>query len=210
MKRIIFCLLLLPFFINAQNQDNTGIAGIRSIKNTSTKNNIDIRLSAIFEYVYFSDKFMSSLGINAEIYLNSKFSFNYHVSIGSSYKNAFYIHGPLGGGIGVVLLSSLDNKNPDWINTIGVIALFIPEGISYHERISKIITLSPYFNPLGFEYSKKTFGDEFMPSGEIGIKADFNITKKIFIIPHIGIKKLYDVRGYGCETGISVSYFFDN
>jgi hypothetical protein len=67
MKRIIFCFLLLPFFVGAQNQDNTGITGIRSIKNISTKN-IDIRLSAISEYIGFSDKYMSSFGINKPIF----------------------------------------------------------------------------------------------------------------------------------------------
>ena len=93
-----------------------------------------------------------------------------------------YIHIPASVPLMLVSLSYMYYMDIEGL----LYTLMIPEGISYHIKFTKQLTLSPYLNPLGFDYYYNSHNADFNTyymSSALGFKAHFEPLPKIYVIP---------------------------
>jgi len=86
-------------------------------------------------------------GVGLELDIGKNWKLNYRIDGGNN-----YFHMPMGLPIGgVILLVMLSNSNSSNAGVLLLTAL-IPEGVAYQINLTPSISMSPYVNPLGFDY----------------------------------------------------------
>ena len=201
-------------------------------KNSRLRN---FKMSMTGGYFEANDYSVGMGGFSLEFFVGKHMSLNYNFNLGitTNTKNHFYYHGPLGASTGTVFLigAALNNAIDDGLDeafskafgtdfnmskkitkglgVTGVILLLIPEGINYNIDIGKHLSISPYFNPLGFDYctNNDPFGHNLNLTWEYGSKVNFYFTNKRFLSPKVGIKNFYSSGRKGIELGLMYGFY---
>lgn len=92
--------------------------------------------------------------------------------------------------------------------------ILFSEGISFHIPVHRYLILSPYLNPLGYEYIyqqekesiENEFSSEFL-SGCAGVKMNVCISRLV-LGAYIEAKWLYSDNSKGLGTGLCIGYKF--
>lgn len=132
-----------------------------------------------------------------ELPVGDNFTLNYKFLIGGNSDRAFYVHAPIGAASGAVLMKELGGANTKIINTLGVLLMIIPEGVTFYPNPDNDVRVGIYVSPLGSDYwYKRSNYEYFRLSGEAGGKVKFPLGKddRFDIILHGGVKYLYSKK----------------
>lgn len=159
----------------------------------------DFQLSASVSYK-LNDYIITYGGIGMELPITEHWALNYNLKVGYSSQQTWYVNSDAG-----LLLAPLMFANTSaW--EVFLLALFIPEGVTYNIDIGENARISPYLNTFAFEVD---FKDDFFPAMECGIKLK-KYHKHFFISPHMGVKYLVFKNEYFIDAGISVGLYRKN
>lgn len=167
----------------------------------------ELSLSTSFGKTTFN-KDVRMTGLTYELKLNEKFSFNYNFELGYRSDKGYVAKGPMGvSGGGLLFILSFDNHYNDYFS-LGLLACFLPDGISYTHAISNTTSLSPYINFLTLEYS----ADEIRPSIEFGAKLKHYVSDNFFVLGKCGLHSLYQSKStstfFGFGLGITTDAIY--
>ena len=153
----------------------------------------------------------TAYGISMQLFVSDNFSFNSNIIFGEN-----YIHVPI--GIAAISLAAFSG-NADCCTNIGysddffeyLFMLLFSEGFSFHLEIADNFVISPYFNPLGFDYwfEKNNLSECLIFTGSAGVKFNFFATEKFIISPFAGYKTSYVYWDRGFSFGLNLSVLFD-
>lgn len=135
--------------------------------------------------------------------ITNRLSLNYHLQFGEDSRNKFHVHSYLGGATSVFLFAEgLSNPKNRELSYLGaIIALVIPEGISYNAELSDHLYLEPTLNPAGFHLAS-----EQDLSAEVGMRLRFRLGR-INITPFLGAEVLYrSAVPVGYTNGLMITY----
>ncbi|MCD6067817.1 MAG: hypothetical protein K0S33_2643 [Bacteroidetes bacterium] len=195
MSRILFFVytFLFSFALSGQEQFSIGL-GAEYSENFSIRN--------------------YSGTIQVEVPLGDRFGMNYKLGIGGSTDRVFYLHSPVGAAFGTILLKSLGGNNSSAVNTIGVLLIAIPEGITFYPNPDADIRVGIYVAPLGCDYWYKNSNYEYFRfSGEVGGKVKFPLGKddRIDLQLQGGLRYLYRnkvIEPFFIHAGAGLSFNF--
>ncbi len=181
----------------------------------STPQKRDQRLGIMMEHSRNPGMINTGIGLNLELPVGKRLAFDYHFTIGSSQQSSLYMHYPYMFGLGVRGMNAFKGYENGFTNGIKfVMFLFclVPEGISYRIAVTKNIQLVPYLHPFGEDYrkNKATGEEETKAVVEFGGRIVFNLNKKIFAMPHGGIKMYYHDPAWGVQGGITLGWRMNN
>jgi hypothetical protein len=156
----------------------------------------------------------TGIGLNLELPVGKRLAFDYHFTIGSSQQSSVYMHYPYMFGLGVRGINAFKGNESGFANGIKfVMFLFclVPEGISYRIDVTKNVQLVPYLHPIGEDYrkNKATGEEETKATAEFGGRLVFNLTDKLYAMPHGGIKMYYHDPAWGPQGGITLGWRMD-
>jgi hypothetical protein len=203
---VLIIALLFSYTSNAQLSDHKwhtyGKMSVGSLNNTSYIN----------------------AGLCAELMVSKNIGLNYNLEYINKKDNFDHFHGSIGtiGApvlFGISLIAyNLNKADPDTTkkNIIGkaafiggIIALFLPDGISYHIPVGNNFDISPYFNFLGVDwvYNKKIKYDNFFYALSLGTRGTLWTSSNITVNAFVETRKVASMKlGYG--AGIGVGYTF--
>jgi hypothetical protein len=191
---ITICFLsLFPLFVFSQEAKN-------------------IRVSAISEVSFFADGTLTSYGISAEYFVHRNFSLNYQYTLGINQKNKIYMHYP-GGVAALVEMFRSDTyylystSGDDGWGYILILAVILPEGISFHTYPRNWLELAPFVNPFSTDFNiidnrRSTI------TLSLGLKAHIKPVYNFSISPHFGLKHIYKNGKVGHFFGVSLGLLF--
>lgn len=196
----------------------------------------NFKMSLTGTYFEANNNKVSLGGISVELFMGRHMSLNYNLNFGiaGNYKNHFYYHGPMGGSVGSLFLASaaltniIDDEldaafsaafNTDFnlsknvtsgLALAGLLMVIIPEGINYNIDIGKVVSLSPYINPLGLDYCAdgEAFRKKINLTWEYGAKLNFYFKNRRFLTPKVGVKNYYSYGYKGLSFGLAYGFYF--
>ncbi len=164
------------------------------------------RLSLAGEHVRFSDRSITSLGLDLDVFVSDNLSLSYRYAIGINSRDEFYAHIPVGAWLASFPLTAYSQTSSDILIAASIFCLLIPESINAHIWLGDNVRLSPFVAPLGMFYENITDrpNPPFQAGFSGGLKAYF-FTKKFSLMPYLGVRSLY-ARGssWGLLAGASL------
>lgn len=155
-------------------------------------------------YTYFEEQpNFYGVGPAFRVNITNRLALNYHLQFGADSRNKFHVHSYLGGATAFYLfakgLSEPKNRELNYLGSL--LALFVPEGLSYNAKLGDHLYLEPTLNPLGFHIAS-----EQDLSAEVGMRLRFRLGK-INITPFLGSEVLYrKAVPVGFTNGLSITY----
>ncbi len=148
---------------------------------------------------------LKSVNLQWTMFPEEKFSFHYSIGFGTA-NNSFYAHYPLTGFWGAVLLARTNSSDADFVTSVAVLSLIIPESISYNIKIDEKMKISPYilFNSHEF-YFDDNQEEKLKASIGFGTRVSYKITPYFGFTFSTGAKFLY-AEGFGIHTTGSIFY----
>jgi hypothetical protein len=200
---LFFSLIFVPVFLQAQIQEP-----LLSAPPTEDPINGKIHYALTFNHTQQWNGSYTSIGGDAWIPFRQKFTLNYNLRFGLPPDGGIYVHASDGLFLGGLILGNFSEYKV--LSTIGVIMLFIPEGVGYYiGKGRNKCHLS--VNPLTIDYRYRN-----IPQGEWSnmggnITARFHIPSKNapdhFISPFIGLVANYHrLESFGIRAGISIGF----
>ncbi len=166
------------------------------------------QLNLGFDSFLQSELNFKSINAQLVIFPESKFSLLYSLGFGVTDHQKFYAHFPLGGFWGFYLMTLTDGMNLDFLTTLAVISLFIPEGVCYNIDVNEKMKVSPYIN---FNSNEMYFSqlDKLMlkPSLSLGSKFSYKLSSRFGTTFSIG-GKILSANGFGIHSNVSMFYQF--
>lgn len=138
-----------------------------------------------------------------KVNLTNRLALNYHLQFGEDSRNKFHVHSYLGGATSFFLFVNglTEPKNRELSYLGSILALLVPEGLSYNAKLGNDLFLEPTLNPLGFHIAS-----EQNLSGEVGARLRFRLGK-LNVSPFLGAEVLYlPAVPVGYSTGLSITY----
>lgn len=164
------------------------------------------RLSLAGEHIRFSDRSITSLGLDLDVFVSDHLSLSYRYAIGINSREEFYAHIPLGAWLASFPLTAYSRTNSDILIAASIFLLLIPESINAHIWLGDNFRLSPFIAPLGMFYENITDrpNPPFQAGFSGGIRAYF-FNKDLSLMPYLGVRSLY-TRGasWGLLAGASL------
>ncbi len=190
-SKLLFTILWFVLLINSH-----GIA-----QDKYSKQQINFGIDGCF----LQEVTLKSVNLQLTLFPEEKFSFHYSIGFGTA-NNMFYAHYPLTGFWGAYLLGSLNSSDADFVTTIAVLSLIIPESVSYNIKIDDKMKISPYvsFNSHEFYYDDKQEA-KLKASIGFGSRVSYKITSRFGFTFSTGVKFLY-AEGMGLHTTGSIFY----
>jgi len=169
----------------------------------------EARIGVIGEHSTSPDFFNTAIGINLEFPIGKHTALDYHYTFGWAHEGSFFMHYPAVFGLGIRGMASVKSEDNQVANTIRFMLFLlclVPEGISYRIDASEKIQVVPYLHPLGEDYRKNSevFGEEVHTVAEIGSRVLFKFGKRLYAMPHAGVKIYYNNFSLGGEGGITL------
>lgn len=141
-----------------------------------------------FNY-WFTDHF----AINYEVQLGYDKQYGFVMNTGWGQMGAAYLYNEFGGTL-----------TGDVLGTLAILALIIPEGVTFAINPYDELVFMPYLIPLEAHYLSTDF-PRVRCSGEVGLKMHYRLTDNgIALRPKIGLRYLYSKQRVGIEVGIGV------
>ena len=162
--------------------------------------------------VYYQDYTQKQgYGFDFQLFVADNFSFNSNFYFGEN-----YVHVPL--GVAAIILAAMSGDcagcaNISISDDYAAIVFFamLSEGVSFYINIDDNFYISPYLNPLGFDYMFEKNYDiqRFLFTGSAGLKFNYSTGYKFIISPFIECKTIYGHREPGFGFGISLNIAID-
>lgn len=206
MVKILLLFGLIPHFVKAREVTSD------SLPHNKKK---EQRIGLMMEHSRNAEIFNTGLGLNLELPVGKHLALDYHFTVGWTSDRSLYMHYPHMFGLGIRGMNDLNGHENGLANGIKfVMFLFclIPEGLSYRIDVSKNVQLVPYLHPLGEDYKKDiSTGEEITESvAEFGSKLVFKLNKKLFAMPHAGVKMYYGKSSFVPQGGITLGWRMNN
>ncbi len=171
------------------------------------KNFVLSATGAQIEYDSFTPR--NAYGLDLQYFVSDHVSLNYNLKFGER-----YVHLPAGAPVAVVALvmavASANDGSGGLFVAGGLLAALLPEGVSFHANVNQNVVISPYINPLGFEWIKNANagGRDTWLTGSAGTKVNF-LLGDFVIAPYGEYKMLYgNYDNPGIGVGVSAGYRF--
>ncbi|MDN5213137.1 hypothetical protein QQ020_13805 [Fulvivirgaceae bacterium BMA12] len=163
-----------------------------------------------FDYAKTIDGYQPGVGPSLEAWFGDHFSVRYSFLYAPTGSNEYYLYTGGGQAAGFYLIRRAIRKRSglDIGIPLGIIAFALPERYSFRIPLANNSQLAFFFEPYGFEFIKHTgTGEEDHEiSFEIGCSYYLAAGKRIYIIPHLGIKQIYGDNNPGISFGASVMF----
>lgn len=161
-------------------------------------------VSVVIDYFHVGNRDQFSVGSMLQLPIGERFSLNYQLAVGYKPGGGVYVHTHAGGyAFAYTLARTIEHPT---IRSIGILFVFIPEGIGFYPDEAKKYHIS--VNPLGLDYwhHKEPFEEITKLTGTITIHRKFFTNAKFpaFIAPYIAASMIYkpdahfDKFGFRC------------
>ena len=191
-KPFVFLLLLfMSFSAGAQEEDGFFLP---------------IRYSV--EYANSQEFKVVSIGLHPEIFLGDEISIGYSLRLGATagLDSQFYINYPLGVLWSAALFRNANEDNYYYNIPLGLLAVLIPQRISYHLEHTNAFRSEIYLEPFGVDYIVNRLNPQ--PVLSIGVRLNLMVGP-LAISPYGGIRTAYDGSVYFATFGLMMSGSFN-
>lgn len=128
---------------------------------------------------------------------------NYSLRFGRNAENDFQFQCPIGAITGLLAVAILADSDCD-LSGLGLLFLFVPEGISLNLDFQDDIKIAPYINPLMIEFTK----DRVAPIIEVGAKMKVPLGSVLFGSLDFCVQSPYDYSNIKSCVGLSLGCRF--
>ncbi len=198
--RLVFIACIFPFFVSSQINENKMYAYTKI-----SGGKVDSAL-----YTNFS--------IGCEYLVKPYLGLNYNFDFMYRNDNIFQLHSPVGPiAAPIMFIAQLTNFNifNNGNNTlkaklgIVLLALLIPDGVSFHIPYKYRYDFSPYVNILGFDYIKNNNTNlrNIRYAASFGFKTSYCFSNKLTALAFIETRKV-STMGWSLGAGFGIGYTF--
>ena len=132
------------------------------------------------------------LAINYEFQLGYDSRYNFTMNTGWGQLAAGFLYSEFGGTL-----------SGDALGTVAILALLIPEGVTFAINPSDDLVFMPYLIPFEAQYLYSDY-PRVRCSGEVGLKMHYRLGNGFALRPKIGLRYLYSKQRLGIEVGIGM------
>ncbi|MPM29189.1 hypothetical protein SDC9_75729 [bioreactor metagenome] len=191
MKRIVLVVFIVVACLSVSAQDESRI--------TLSANTIQV------------DNFHAySINPSFELALNDHWNLRYELGFGVRGNRKFYMHTPVTLPVGGLLFILGLSAGGSFINTLGILMMIVPEGVSYDISLTDDLELSPFIDINSCEYYlTPEYNDlQFLLSGDAGIALRMHISDRFYMSAYSSLTML-ESKGLGFSGGLGIGYKFD-
>ena len=191
MKKLVLLILLFSTAIALQAQDESRL--------TLSANTIQV------------DNFHAySINPTFEVALNDNWNLRYELGFGIRGNKKFYMHTPVTLPVGGVLFIAGIGSGGSFLNTLGILLMIAPEGVSFDIQLSDEFELSPYIDLNSCEYYLTPENNtlKFRLSGDEGIAGRIHMSDRFCVSAYTSLTML-ETYGLGFSGGVGIGYKFD-
>lgn len=190
MKRIFFLLLFTGLLLNAHAQDESRIT---LSANTIQDGNF---------HAY-------SINPSFELALNDHWNLRYELGFGIRGNKKFYMHTPVTLPVGGILFVAGIETGGNFLNTLGILIMIVPEGVSFDIPLSDSFELSPYIDLNSCEYYLTPENKlKYRLSGDAGLAGRIHLGDRFCVSAYSSLTML-ETHGLGFSGGVGLGYKFD-
>ena len=157
----------------------------------------------------------SNVSISAEYLVKPYLGLNYNFDFMHRNDNIFQFHSPVGPiAAPIVFISQLSifNFGNNLGTQLGVVllALIIPDGVSFHIPFRYNYDFSPYANIIGFDFvkNKTTNQSNFRYAASFGFKASYCFSNNFTLMAFTETRKV-STMGWSLGAGVGIGYSFN-
>ncbi|GAB4403165.1 MAG: hypothetical protein OHK0053_27720 [Microscillaceae bacterium] len=170
----------------------------------------NFRLAFAPERGQYTDRAITSFGIEMEYFWSDNFSMAYRFALGRNSDEVVFAQIPTGTWLASYPFTAYFDTNNEGLLYAALLALVIPESFNIHFWVGEKLRLSPYLSPLGMYYegARPERRSPFRAGYSTGLRV-YIITGDFNLCPYLGIRSLYQQGdGLGIVGGISMGISF--
>ncbi len=164
------------------------------------------QLEAMTEGNYYWQQFDWSVttGFGFNYWFTDHFAINYEFQIGYDKRYGFTMNSGWGQVAAGFLYSELGGTfTGDFLGTVSILALLIPEGVTFAANPYDDLVFMPYLIPFEAQYLASDY-PRVRCAGEVGLKMHYKLGNGLALRPKIGLRYLYSKQRLGIEVGIGM------
>lgn len=151
-----------------------------------------------------------SINPSFELALNDHWNLRYDLGFGIRGNRKFYMHTPVTLPVGGLLFVIGLSGGGSFINTLGILMMIVPEGISYDISLTDNMEVSPFIDLNSCEYFlTPEYNDlQFLLSGDAGFAVRMHVSDRFCMSAYSSLTML-ESKGLGFSGGLGIGYKFD-
>lgn len=151
-----------------------------------------------------------SINPSFELALGDHWNLRYELGFGIRGNKKFYMHTPVTLPLGGILFVAGIGSGGSFLNTLGVLLMIAPEGVSYDISLSDGFELSPYIDLNSCEYYLTPDYNtlKFRLSADAGLACRMHVSDRFCFSAYTSLTML-ETHGLGFSGGVGIGYKFD-
>lgn len=167
------------------------------------------QLEAMTEGNYYWQQFDFSIttGFGFNYWFTDHVAMNYEFQFGGDSRHGFTFNTGWGQVAAGFIYSEFSGTGlGEAMGTVALLALLIPEGLTFAINPDDELVFMPYIMPLEATYLHNDY-PRFRCSGEVGLKMHWKLENGMALRPKIGLRCLYSKYQFGIEVGIGMMLY---
>lgn len=151
-----------------------------------------------------------SINPSFELALGDHWNLRYELGFGIRGNKKFYMHTPVTLPLGGILFVAGIGSGGSFLNTLGILLMIAPEGVSYDISLSDGFELSPYIDLNSCEYYLTPDYNtlKFRLSADAGLACRMHVSDRFCFSAYTSLTML-ETHGLGFSGGVGIGYKFD-
>lgn len=147
------------------------------------------------------------LGGELRFFVSEVTSLDYNLMLGGSLNEGFVLNSGLGQMASLWLLSRSNFEGFDFWHLASILAVIVPEGLSFYWQMDEKIGLSPYLHPLGADfYSNSLTPEPVRVVSEIGLRLQYVGPRGMQLMPRLGYRHYWKAGFGGLSIGLGFAF----
>lgn len=169
-----------------------------------TENSFQVEAMTEGNYYWQDFDWSATTGVGFNYWFTDHIAINYEFQLGYDKQYGFTMNTGWGQLAPVFLYSELGGTvSGDFLGTLSILALLIPEGVTFAINPYDDLVFMPYLIPFEAQYLSDD-SPHVRCSGEVGLKMHYRLGKGLALRPKIGLRYLYSKQRLGIEIGIGM------
>ncbi|BDS13313.1 hypothetical protein [Aureispira anguillae] len=173
---------------------------------TTAQSEGSFQLEAMTEgnYYWQQSEWSITTGIGFNYWFSDHIAINYECQLGYDNRYGFAMNTGWGQVAAGFLFSEFGGSTAgDVLGVVGILALIIPEGVTFAINPDDDLVFMPYLIPFEAHYLQQD-KPRFRCAGEVGLKMHYRLGDYWALRPKIGVRYLYSKQRLGIEVGLGM------